>query len=117
MKMSERVNHVSLKRAAQALGVHEQTLRSWEKRGLIRMMRLPGSNYRRVPVTEVERLTLAMQGAASSMPGLVPPNRSPEAVKQANELAESVCAELAGWEETTTFDELMAERRGRAWLP
>ncbi len=115
--MSATVNHVSLKRAAQALGVHEQTLRSWEKRGLIRMVRLPGSNYRRVPVAELERLTLAMQNAAAPLPLLVPPDCSPAAVQQAQELAESVCAELADWEETTTFDELMAERRGRAWLP
>lgn len=26
-----------------ALGVHEQTLRSWEHNGIIRMIRLPGS--------------------------------------------------------------------------
>ena len=53
--MVEAPVYVALKRAAEALGVHEQTLRNWEKRGVIRMIRLPGSGYRRVPV---DRTTL-----------------------------------------------------------
>ena len=47
---------------------------------------------------------------------LVPPNQSPEAMKKALELADAICAELAAWEVETTFDEVMAARRGRTWL-
>ncbi|PKO24192.1 MAG: hypothetical protein CVU38_00105 [Chloroflexi bacterium HGW-Chloroflexi-1] len=63
--MSKPQVHLTLKRAAQELSVHEQTLRSWEKRGLIRMIRLPGSRYRRVPVEEVERLKREMTSPAA----------------------------------------------------
>ena len=69
--MSGTQTYVTLKRAAQALGVHEQTLRSWEKRGLISMVRLPGSGYRRVPVKEIERLE--RDGSAGTQSGC--PNR------------------------------------------
>ena len=116
--MKEPAVHLTLKRAAQALGVHEQTLRSWEKRGLVRMVRLPGSHYRRVPVEEVERLARTMN-ASSPMPAvrLAAPDGNPEARQKALELANIVCAELAAWETKTTLDEVMAERRGRTWLP
>ena len=57
--MTETIAHLTLKHAAQQLGVHAQTLRSWEKRGLIKMFRLPGSNYRRVPVSEGRALAEA----------------------------------------------------------
>ena len=33
--MTEARSYVTLKRAAQTLGVHEQTLRNWEKRGVM----------------------------------------------------------------------------------
>ncbi len=48
---------------------------------------------------------------------LVPPDRSLEAMKKALALADAICAELAAWEVETTFDEVMAARRGRTWLP
>jgi len=115
--MRETLTHLTLKRASLQLGVHEQTLRSWEKRGLIRMVRLPGSGYRRVPVTEVERLRNEMSSTqARPAVRLAPPRRDPEALARAVALAETVRLELAGLEENATLDEVMAARRGRAWL-
>jgi DNA-binding transcriptional MerR regulator len=114
--MSETRAYVTLKRAAQALGVHEQTLRSWEKRGLIRMIRLPGSGYRRVPVEEIERLQDEMALPAHSLDvRIVPPLRDAESLAEAQTLADTVCAELSDLESGTTFDEFMASRRGRTW--
>ena len=126
--MVESTANYTLKRAARTLGVHEQTLRNWEERGLIRMVRLPGSHYRRVPAAEVERLAAAMQETAPVLPTisapvalpavrLAPPNRTRAAQQQALSQANDVCAELAAWEAESTFDALMAARRGRTWLP
>lgn len=39
--MTQQATFLTLKRAAQVLGVHEQTLRSWERRGLIRLRACP----------------------------------------------------------------------------
>ena len=115
---SEAPAYITLKRAAQKLGVHEQTLRSWERRGLIRLVRLPGSGYRRVPIGEVERLQEEM---ATPPPRdgvrLVPPHRDPASRAEALVLDEAVRAELADLESTTTLDEYMATRRGRTWSP
>jgi DNA-binding transcriptional MerR regulator len=115
--MSEARPYVTLKRAARALGVHEQTLRSWEKRGLIRMIRLPGSGYRRVPIEEIERLQDEMNTLPAPGSGvrIVPPHRDAESLAQGRALADTVCAELDGLESTTTFDEFMGSLRGRTW--
>ncbi len=112
--MSESQAYLTLKRTAQVLGVHEQTLRRWEKRGIVRMVRLPGSGYRRVPVQEVRRLQAEM-AAPRHVPGvrLAPPRRDADSLAQAQALAEAVCAELADLESATTLDEWLAERRGR----
>ena len=115
--MSEAPAYVTLKRAAQTLGVHVQTLRNWEKSGVIRLVRLPGSGYRRVPVDEIERLQgemfLTRQGAGVQV---VPPPDDAESLAEAEELAQAVCAELADLESETTFDEYLESRRGRTWL-
>lgn len=110
--------HLTLKRAAQILGVHEQTLRAWERQGVIRMARLPKSGYRRVPAEEVERLKAVMlTGSANSTVRLAPPRADAESLRQAEALADAVRAELADLEEESTLDDLMASRRGRQWLP
>jgi excisionase family DNA binding protein len=87
--MGEASVHLTLKRAAQELGVHEQTLRAWEKRGLIRMVRLPGSRYRRVPVEEVERLKREMTSTQAG------PAVHSGAPAQDAKVTETVQAELA----------------------
>lgn len=134
--------YLTLKRAAAELGVHEQTLRSWEKRGLIRMVRLPGSGYRRVPVTEIARLRREMADArkpvmkeASAVYGvaarlaaspveaanacrvgdvtLEPPRTDVISLQRADRMAATVRDMLAEWKPEAAFDEFLAQRRGR----
>ena len=111
-------NYLSLKQAAQQLGVHEQTLRSWERQGLIHLARLPKSGYRRVPIEEVVRIQTAMH--TSQPPADVymePPRKDDAAVLQAQALAAVVRAEMANLSPAQSFDEFMQAQRGRAWLP
>ncbi len=111
----EKTEALTLKRAAELLGVHELTLRSWEHHGIIRMIRLPGSGYRRVPVAEVARLQHEMQ-ADKPQPTvwIAQPDESPEAIQRGEAMAVAIRAELAHLEEETTFDDYLADRRGRA---
>jgi excisionase family DNA binding protein len=46
---------MQVRQAAQALGVHENTIRRWEQRGLLRAVRLP-SGIRRFRPEDIERL-------------------------------------------------------------
>lgn len=118
--MSSSPAYLTLKRAAQRLGVHEQTLRSWEKRRIIRMVRLPGSGYRRVPEEEVERLEKEMNlNASHGGVVIVPPERDPASLEKAHLLAEEIRATLAAQEAAEPgidFDDWLASRRGRQWL-
>jgi hypothetical protein len=47
---------LNVRDTARALCVHENTIRNWEERGILRAVRLPGSGYRRFSVQDVERL-------------------------------------------------------------
>lgn len=51
---------LNVRETARALGVHENTIRNWEERGVLRAVRLPGSGYRRFDLSEVERLRSEM---------------------------------------------------------
>jgi excisionase family DNA binding protein len=51
---------LSVRETARRLGVHENTVRNWQQRGLIRAVRLPGSGYRRFSVEDVERMRQEM---------------------------------------------------------
>lgn len=51
---------LTVRATARQLGVHENTIRNWESRGLLRGIRLPGSNFRRFPREEVERMRREM---------------------------------------------------------
>lgn len=51
---------LNVRETAQALGVHENTIRNWEARGLLRAIRLPGSGFRRFAIDDVERLRREM---------------------------------------------------------
>ena len=46
---------IPIRRAADRLGVHENTIRNWIDRGLIKFVRLP-SGIRRIPAEELVRL-------------------------------------------------------------
>ena len=116
--MPKQSPYLTLKQAAQQLGVHEQTLRAWERQGLIHLARLPKSGYRRVPVDEVQRIQHTMYSDRTTVGvRLEPPRRDPALLAQAEQLAILVRAECADLRLDWTFDELMQARRGRTWLP
>jgi DNA-binding transcriptional MerR regulator len=52
---------IGARQVAARLGVHENTIRNWEERGILHAMRLPGSGYRRYELAEVERLAREMR--------------------------------------------------------
>ena len=62
--MSGQERLLTISQAAQRLGVHPNTLRTWADKGLVPHVKLP-SGYRRFTVAEVERLRREM--------GLEPP--------------------------------------------
>ena len=45
----------SVSNAAKLLGVHAQTIRAWDRVGLIVVVRTP-TNHRRIPMSEIERI-------------------------------------------------------------
>jgi hypothetical protein len=51
---------LNVRDTARMLGVHENTVRNWEERGILRAVRLPGSGYRRFSVQDIERLRAEM---------------------------------------------------------
>lgn len=53
---------LSVRETARRLGVHENTIRNWEARGIIRAHRLPGSGYRRFEARRVNQLVQQMSG-------------------------------------------------------
>lgn len=108
---------LSLKEAAKRLGVHPNTLRNWEQRGLIRLVRLPGSRYRRVPASEVQRLLREMHRPIVETGGvrLDPPPDDPALITEGRALAQTIQAELAALEQTQTLEETMGMLRGRSW--
>lgn len=51
---------LNVRQAAKELGVHENTIRNWEEKGLLHGIRLPGSGFRRFPREEIERMRREM---------------------------------------------------------
>jgi excisionase family DNA binding protein len=51
---------LNVRETARMLGVHENTIRNWEERGILRAVHLPGSGYRRFAARDVERLCAEM---------------------------------------------------------
>jgi excisionase family DNA binding protein len=47
---------LNVREAAARLGVHENTIRNWVDTGVLAAERLPGSGFRRIPLTEIERI-------------------------------------------------------------
>ncbi len=54
------VELLRIREAAHRLGVHENTIRNWIERGLLKFVQLPGSGYRRLRGQDVERLRAMM---------------------------------------------------------
>ena len=74
---------LSVRQTARMLGVHENTIRNWERAGLIRAVRLP-SGVRRFEAGEVERLRGEMYGRTSEVddPRELRPNVSAEELRR-----------------------------------
>jgi hypothetical protein len=51
---------LNVRDTARMLGVHENTVRNWEERGILRAVHLPGSGYRRFAAADIERLRAEM---------------------------------------------------------
>jgi len=65
---------MTVRGAAAVLGVHENTVRHWEQRGLLRAVRLPGSGFRRFTPEDVQALAASMRshfGEHASLPDIV----------------------------------------------
>lgn len=116
--MPEQGTALTLKEASKRLGVHPNTLRNWERQGVIQLIRLPGSRYRRVPVSEVQRLAAQMrsQKAETGSVRLEPPTDDPAMIAEGQTLARTIQAELAALDLTQTLEETMQALRGRSWL-
>lgn len=52
--------------AAGRLGVHENTIRNWIDRGILRAIRLPGSRHRRVNRADVDAVRASLLGQLAS---------------------------------------------------
>ncbi len=51
---------LNVRDTARVLGVHENTVRNWEARGILRAVHLPGSGFRRFAAQDVERMRAEM---------------------------------------------------------
>lgn len=60
--MPEGSDLMSVRSAAEAIGVHENTMRNWTNSGLVHAVRLP-TGVRRIPRSEVERIQREMFSA------------------------------------------------------
>jgi excisionase family DNA binding protein len=47
---------MNVRQTAEILGVHENTVRNWEERGILPAVRLPGSGFRRFDPSTVEQM-------------------------------------------------------------
>ncbi len=59
---------MTVRGAAAVLGVHENTVRHWEQRGLLRAVRLPGSGFRRFSRDQVFLLAASMKSPFGDHP-------------------------------------------------
>lgn len=57
---------MNVRDTARRLGVHENTVRNWEAKGVLRGIKLPGSGFRRFPRTEIERMRREMLASYAS---------------------------------------------------
>ena len=58
--MSPTSEFLNVRETAKQLGVHENTVRNLEKRGLLQAARLPGSGFRRFRKADVDRMRQEM---------------------------------------------------------
>src|SRR2546430_16975326 len=54
---------LNVREGAGRLSVHENTVRNWIEKGVMRAARLPGSGYRCIPTSEVDRIQGGIYGS------------------------------------------------------
>jgi excisionase family DNA binding protein len=52
---------LNVRETAEIVGVHENTIRNWADRGIIKAHKLPGSGYRRFAFEDVQKLIDAIR--------------------------------------------------------
>ena len=116
--MTER-SLLTLTEAAKALSVHEQTIRNWGRRGIIRLARLPGSRHRRVPSAEVERLLgqMSRPSVSAGSVHLDVPSGDAALMARGQELAARIQEKLAISMVEASLEKVMDSLRGRTWSP
>jgi DNA-binding transcriptional MerR regulator len=60
--MAEGEKLLGVKDASRVLGVSPNTLRKWSDQGIIHTARLPGSQYRRYTMSELQRVRREVMG-------------------------------------------------------
>lgn len=65
-EQAEDLIFLGVRQTATRLGVHENTIRNWIDRGILRAVRLPGSQQRRMNIADVERVRQGMLGQLAS---------------------------------------------------
>lgn len=58
--MSTTEEFLNVRESAKQLGVHENTVRNLEKRGVLKAVRLPGSGFRRFLKEDIDRMRQEM---------------------------------------------------------
>ena len=93
---------LSVREAAEALGVHENTIRNWSRKGILRSGRIPGATAQRFARQEIQRLLDERGKAAASI--------APVMMTDFTDLVGP--SELAAWanrsDAKTAFPELMS---------
>jgi excisionase family DNA binding protein len=109
--------YLGVREAAKELGVHEQTVRAWERGGIIQAIRLPGSNYRRIPVEEVRRIQeemrVSMNKRLEQRVKMERPSASVSTKAAARASLEKIKSYLRSLDMKGSVDEVMTEIRGR----
>lgn len=54
---------LNVRETARQLGVHENTVRNWDNRGILHGIKLPGSGFRRFSREDIERMRGEMLGS------------------------------------------------------
>lgn len=70
---------LTVRETARLLGVHENTVRNWQEKGILRAARLPASGYRRFDQDEVERIRaeIVAELAPATEGPIIQPRRRP----------------------------------------
>lgn len=108
-------NLLSVRAAAQRLGVHENTLRSYESKGVIAAQRLPGSRFRRFRVEDIDSLRIELSGGPQVGEEGEPVYPSLRAFHESDprrELSEEVCLGFDWRGDERDLDRLRWHHRG-----